>query len=284
MVYVRNKRVKGIDYAYLVKSEWDAASKSPRQQTIKYLGRSADVELEDIPPQYREDPKIVSFLSEHSPKDLKKKRALVERLRDRLYDSLASGSIDGACRLYDESKDVLSLEGFYDKILRPVMHDIGVKWDTKQIDVAMEHVCTNTAYGLVAIIEDRIAKKQNLEKVLMCSPDGEMHALGASVISSVLKSKGYRVFNAAPSAPADQVVGYIGDLEPDLIMVSVTLPENLRAAERLVRRIESKSRAKIVVGGLALASGKGSFGSATVLRPQENSLEDVLRLVRSLTR
>ena len=58
MVYIRSKRVKGIEYAYLVKSEWNAEAKISKQQIIKYLGRSSEVELEDIPIQYQQDPKI----------------------------------------------------------------------------------------------------------------------------------------------------------------------------------------------------------------------------------
>lgn len=284
MVYIRSKTVKGIEYAYLVKSEWNAVSKTSRQQTVKYLGRSSDVEPEDIPVEYRQDPKILSFLSKHSPEDFKKKKLLLDKLRDRLYVSLESGSVDGAIRLYEETSDVLSLEDFYDKILRPVMYDIGVKWETKQIDVATEHVCTNTAHGLVAAIDDRNLRKDKRGNVLICTPDGEMHALGAAVVTSVLKSKGYRVFNAAPSAPADQILRYIGDLRPDLIMVSITLPENIKAGERLIHKIKSNFDTEVLVGGMALTLAKGSFGAAIALSPRENSLEDILRSIRSSIR
>jgi methanogenic corrinoid protein MtbC1 len=284
MVYIRSKTVKGIEYAYLVKSEWDTVSQTSRQQTVKYLGRSSDVELDDIPVEYRQDPKILSFLSEHSPANVKKKKVLLDKLRDSLYVSLESGSVDDAIRLYEESKDALSLEDFYDKILRPVMHVIGTKWETKQIDVATEHVCTNTALGLVAVINDRNLQKNKREKVLICTPDGEIHALGAAVIASVLQSKGYRVFNAAPSAHADQILSYIGNLRPDLIMVSITLPENIKAGQRLIHKIESNFDIKILVGGMALVLAKGRFGNAIAQSPQTNSLEDILRLIRSSIR
>ncbi len=284
MVYVRSKTVKGIEYAYLVKSEWDAVSKTSRQQTVKYLGRSSNVELEDIPVEYRQDPKILSFLSKHSPEDFKKRKLLLDKLRDRLYVSLESGSVDDAIRLYEETRDALTLEDFYHKILGPVMYEVGIKWETKQIDVATEHVCSNTAQGLVAVIDERNRRNNKRGKVLICTPDGEMHALGAAVITSVLNSKGYRVFNAAPSAPADQILGYIKDLRPDLIMVSITLPENIKAGERLIHKIESNFDIKILVGGLALVLAKVSFGNAIALSPREYSLEDILRLIRSSIR
>jgi MerR family transcriptional regulator, light-induced transcriptional regulator len=284
MVYIRSKRVKGIEYAYLVKSEWNANGKTSRQQTIKYLGRSSDVELEDIPTQYRQDPKILSFLSEHSPRDLNKKKMLIKDFSKKLYLSLASGDVDSATRIYEGTQNVLSLEEFYDKILKPVMYDIGMKWEKSEIDVATEHVCTNTAYGLVAAINERISKSDNREKILLCCPDGELHGLSASVIESVLESRGYRVFNATPSIPTDSITAFIRNTEPDLIMISITLPDNIKAGERLVKRIRSEFSIPILVGGLAISFRKGNFHGIVTSNPQENSIEDVLRLVRSSLR
>jgi MerR family transcriptional regulator, light-induced transcriptional regulator len=284
MVYIRSKRVKGIEYAYLVKSEWNADGKTSKQQTIKYLGRSSEVELEDIPMRYRQDPKILSFLSEHSPQDLEKKKMLIKDFSKKLYLSLASGDVDSATRIYEETKNVLSLEEFYDKILKPVMYEIGIKWEKSEIDVAIEHVCTNTAYGLVAAINERISKPDNLEKILLCSPEGELHGLSASVIESVLESRGYRVFNATPSIPTDSIITFIRNIEPDLIMVSITLPDNIKAGERLVKKIRSKFLIPILVGGLAISFSKGNFHGIVTSNPLESSLEDVLRLIRSSLR
>jgi methanogenic corrinoid protein MtbC1 len=274
MVYIRSKRVKGIEYAYLVKSEWNADGKTSRQQTIKYLGRSSNVELEDIPTQHRQDPKILSFLSKILVKDFSKK----------LYLSLASGDVGNATGIYEGTKNVLSLEEFYDKILKPVMYDIGMKWEKSEIDVATEHVCTNTAYGLVAAINERISKSANREKILLCCPEGELHGLSASVIESILENRGYRVFNATPSIPTDSIIAFIRNTEPDLIMISIALPDNIKAGERLVKRIRSEFSIPILVGGLAISFRKGSFHGVVTSNPQENSIEDVLRLVRSSLR
>jgi methanogenic corrinoid protein MtbC1 len=282
MVYIRSKRVKGIEYAYLVKSEWDADAKTSKQQTIKYLGRSSNVEFEDIPLQYQQDPKILSFLSEHSPQDLSKKKKLIEISCKKLYLTLASGEVDGSAKIYEESRDILTLEEFYDKILKPVMHDIGMKWEKSVIDITTEHVCTNTAYGLLATINQRISKSDNRERILLCCPEGELHGLSASVIESVLKNRGYKVFNTTPSIPTDSIISFIKNAEPDLIMISITLSDNIKAGERLVKRIRSDFLTPILVGGLALSFRRyNNFHGAIISKPQENSMEDVLRLIRS---
>jgi MerR family transcriptional regulator, light-induced transcriptional regulator len=274
--------VKGIEYAYLVKSEWDADAKTSKQQTIKYLGRSSNVEFEDIPLQYQQDPKILSFLSEHNPQDLSKKKKLIEISCKKLYLNLASGDVDGSAKIYEESRDVLTLEEFYDKILKPVMYDIGMKWEKGVIDITTEHVCTNTAYGLLATINQRISKSDNRERILLCCPEGELHGLSASVIESVLKNRGYKVFNATPSIPTDSIISFIKNSEPDLIMISITLSDNIKAGERLVKRIRSDFLTPILVGGLALSFRRyNNFHGAIISKPQENSMEDVLRLIRS---
>jgi hypothetical protein len=63
LAYIRTKRVKGLLYAYLVQSEWDKRRGLSIQHNIKYLGRADGVEINDIPEEYRNDPKVLSFLS-----------------------------------------------------------------------------------------------------------------------------------------------------------------------------------------------------------------------------
>ena len=69
MVYLRKKKVKGMDYLYLVRSVWNREKKTSRQVTVKYLGESTSVTRDDIPIEFRDDPKINSFLLENTPKD-----------------------------------------------------------------------------------------------------------------------------------------------------------------------------------------------------------------------
>ncbi|MGC2574749.1 MAG: hypothetical protein WA364_24810, partial [Candidatus Nitrosopolaris sp.] len=82
MVYIRSKNVKGIDYAYLVKSVWNSNKNSSLQKTIKYLGRTSSITIEDIPEDYRNDPKIITFMAMYASKDLTKKQTLLLQLKE----------------------------------------------------------------------------------------------------------------------------------------------------------------------------------------------------------
>jgi MerR family transcriptional regulator, light-induced transcriptional regulator len=71
MAYIRVKKVKGLEYYYLVKSQWDPIRKVSNQHTIKYLGKASNVKINDVPFEYRNDPKILSTLAQIQKNDLK---------------------------------------------------------------------------------------------------------------------------------------------------------------------------------------------------------------------
>jgi hypothetical protein len=63
MAFIRVKKVKGLDYYFLVKSQWDPDRKGSKQKIIKYLGKASNVTINDIPPEYRNNPSILSTLA-----------------------------------------------------------------------------------------------------------------------------------------------------------------------------------------------------------------------------
>ena len=63
MVFLRSKVVKGESYSYLVKSKWDVERKTSIQETVKYLGKTSRISMDDIPHEYRYNPTVLAFLA-----------------------------------------------------------------------------------------------------------------------------------------------------------------------------------------------------------------------------
>ena len=101
MVYLRKKKVKGVDYLYLVKSVWDKERKTSKQITIKYLGESRGVTRDDIPIEFRDDPKINSFLLENTPKDREEREKILKKLQVQLFSSMTEGDLKESIRIYE---------------------------------------------------------------------------------------------------------------------------------------------------------------------------------------
>lgn len=289
MVYIRNKQVKGINYAYLVQSVWDSHRNMSRQKIIKYLGNASQITIEDIPEEYRSDSKILAFISAFSSYQ-EKNKLLVSKIQEEMFTFLTDCNIGGLIELYEKYSKLFGLTEFYDRLLKPVMYRIGDLWEQQKLDVATEHASTNTAISLIKVINERITagirmsgiSSQN--KTVICTPDGELHGLACNMIESLLLSKGFKVYNISTSIPTEYIMDFMRDLQPDIIFISITLAENIKPAERLIQKIQQKynNRLPVVVGGSAfnrIAQNQESRFNAFLMK--NASFGDIMNLVKA---
>lgn len=252
MVYLRAKTVKSDQYLYLVRSIWDSKKNTSKQETIKYLGKASNVVNDDIPIDYRNDPKILSGLAKYNPEDIAKRNEASKKTKQKLYKKMTEGDIQESLKIYEEYIKFFDTVDFFDKILKPVMTDIGSDWETGKISIATEHVASNTAQTLVKNIMEQVKGSGNKKKILICVPVGEEHHLGCDVLEAYLSTKGFKVYNMGTSVPTESILSFIDNNKPDAIIISITIKDNLLAGQRLVRKINKELDIPIFVGGLAV--------------------------------
>jgi len=281
MVFLRKKKVKGYEYLYLVKSTWDKKRKTSRQETIKYLGEKSAVSRDDIPEEYREDAKINSFLLQNTSKDRKKYEQLIGQLRDKLFTSLTDGNLKETMNVYTSFVSNNSLDKFYEKVMIPVMTKIGHLWSNGELSIATEHVASNIAHSLVKVISDDFRKsKYDRGVVILTTPVGEDHDLGCNVLDSFLTSKGFTTFNLSPATPSESLIEFIKTARPDALFVSITLEDNIRSGQRLVKKIHNEyKKLPIFIGGQAF-SQKTNFRFEGKLITDANMLEQMPQIIK----
>ena len=270
---------QGVDYLYLVRSIWDKKRQTSRQVTVKYLGESNAVTRDDIPTEFRDDPKINAFLLENTPKDRKRREEIINRLRSRLFSSFTEGNLKDSIYVYESFVTQSSIEQFYEKILTPIMEKVGAMWADGFLSIATEHVASNTAQSLIKIITEN-HKKRTLDKgkIIVTTPVGEEHCIPCNLIESLLLSKGFTTFNLSPSTPADSLIEFIKTIHPTAVLISITLNDNIKAGQRLAKKItEQYKKLPVYVGGQALNGSKSKF-QATIIS-HENTLEQIPKIL-----
>ncbi|MBC8515760.1 MAG: cobalamin-dependent protein [Nitrosopumilus sp.] len=280
MVYIRAKKVKSDQYLYLVKSVWDSKKSTSKQEIVKYLGKASEVVKDDIPVEYRDSPKILSVLASFNPKDIKKREESTKKSKQQLYKKLTEGNIDDCVKIYQEYTKIFNPADFFDKILKQVMYDIGEDWANNKISIATEHVASNIAQTLVKIIMDSVSGSANKKKILICVPVGEEHHLGCDVLETYLSIKGFKVYNMGTSMPTESIINFIENNKPDIAFISITLPDNILAGQRLVRKINDECKIPILIGGYAMQTEKIPKFEGKVI--SESNLEELPKIIRSV--
>ncbi len=283
MAFLRIKRIRGRDYAYLVESRWDAERGTSRQVTLQYVGPAEEIRLEDIPAEYRDD-RVRSFILQHSAKAADRRLETVGRLCERFLAALVAGDRGGTNGVAEESLRIVGLDAFYVEILTPTMRGIGDLWKRGDLSVSMEHLASNIVRELLDSLNARVrVTRQPKGTAVLCTPQGEMHALAAKVLEGLLLQRGFRSWNIAASAPTDSIVEFIAAKRPDLVLVSLTIPQYVPSLRRLLDTMTARRiRARVLVGGQGLRGlARSDLPSKVVLVP-DGSLEALDAVCRSV--
>ncbi len=280
MAYIRSKSVGGDKYLYLVKSVWDPKRQTSRQEIIKYLGKASNVAPGDVPAGYRDDPRIASRILEHAG-GAKKGRMTATGAADELFDSLTEGSLERSIGVSEEYLKGSRLNNFYELVLRPALYKIGSLWASGEISMATEHISSNVAKELVGTITRRGKAGKKKPSVMICTPPGEEHNIGCGVLQSYLQSRGFQVYDLSPSMPAGQILHFLEENAPDVVFVSVTIQDNIRAAGRLVGKIRALYDLPVLVGGQAVQEGDCGLGTMVV---KDTRLDRIPGIIEGLVR
>ena len=263
MTYIRIKQVKNIGYAYLVESKWNKEKHTSQQIIKQYLGPVSHLNIDKIPKEYQNESAIIKFLDYHNL-NFENSTKLNESLQANLMEKLKSYEINDLIKIYhDYTKSVYTSLDFYEKILIPVLYKIGDQWENGEIDVATEHVCSNAVNTLIDLINQNNTKKiskssRDTNSIVLCTPEGELHSIGCKIIESLLLEKGYEVYNITSPLPTNSIGSYLDSINPGLLLISITLEENINSGMRLLQEIRKSLQISVIVGGNAIKSASKS--------------------------
>ena len=114
----------------------------------------------------------------------------------------------------------------------------GQRWQRGTASVAMEHFASNVIRGRLAGLARGWGNGHGPRAVLACPP-GELHDLALMVFGIVLNRNGWRIDYLGMSTPVEELTRTVDARRPDLVVLAVTLPENL---EPLVAQLTALAR------------------------------------------
>lgn len=204
---------------------------------------------------------------------------------ERLAARMLAGDVTGASGVVNEAlaSGVEPAEVYTDMIM-PAMRRIGEGWKAGEIDVSEEHRASAVVQRLVGQLGIRFARRGvSKGTVVMCSPPGEMHWLGAMMIGDLLRGAGFSVLDIGPDMPLESLrIGV--NAAPDLVAVAMACSvtgrdESMTAAIEAIREVTD---VPIVVGGNGIESAEHAtrLGADGYCGPGEDPVAVVEGLVR----
>jgi DNA-binding transcriptional MerR regulator/methylmalonyl-CoA mutase cobalamin-binding subunit len=163
---------------------------------------------------------------------------------------LDSAGIEAALR---RSALSLGAEAWVDTIVAPFLEQVGDRWHEGTITPAHEHLATTTVREVLAWVVKSFGVEADAPSILVATPAGELHELGAMMASVIAAGAGWRVHYLGANVPAANMVEAARQLDVSAIALSLVHPDHAAGSITEVKQLRRALPATtaIIVGGKA---------------------------------
>jgi methanogenic corrinoid protein MtbC1 len=147
----------------------------------------------------------------------------------------------------------VSILDIYENILHAVMYEVGRLWHQNKLTVDKEHYCSSVTQTVMSRFYDVLfLQPRNQRKLICCAVGSELHEIGGRMLSDLFEYDGWDTYYLGAAVPQKALLHAISEHHPDLIALSVTMPQHLLECESTVRTVRNLyPEVKIAVGGHA---------------------------------
>jgi MerR family transcriptional regulator, light-induced transcriptional regulator len=161
---------------------------------------------------------------------------------------LDEGAVVG---LLQEAFAVYPVEEVCEQLIIPTMIKMGETWEQEKDVVVAEHFLSNIVRAqLDALWHLTYQPRDGPLAVVACVP-GELHELGPFMLALFLRRRGVRVAFLGQNVEEASLLRCVAELRPQVVCLSVTIPENEAHAIELARQILRQTQVHVYLGGRA---------------------------------
>ena len=128
--------------------------------------------------------------------------------------------------LLDRFLTTLTLDSVLGEVVLPCLREIGDRWELGEVSIAQEHFAANLIRGRLLALARGWGQGRGPRALLACAP-GELHDLGLISFGLALRARGWTITFLGSSTPVETLAAAGTGLEPELILVTATIPERL---------------------------------------------------------
>jgi methanogenic corrinoid protein MtbC1 len=149
----------------------------------------------------------------------------------------------------------------YERVITPAMYEIGSLWEKGALTVADEHLATSLTHRVLASLRAPVRGEDpgggsegtgSGRRLMLATVQGEHHALGLRMAADIVEDAGFHAIYLGANVPTDSLLQAVASLSPDLLALSVTMPDLVPRLEEVCAAVRrTHPQVGLLVGGQA---------------------------------
>ena len=184
-----------------------------------------------------------------------------EEVRSSRADEFTSAAIVAARNLdagdlkavLEQAAVGLGVPAFLDQVAAPAIREIGHGWERGTLSVGQEHLATTIFRQVLSWIIQTFQVSQPAARLLVATPAGEAHELGALMAGAAAGIEGWDVVHLGADLPAADIVAAARQTGADAVALSLVYAGNLPTTIEDVKNLRQGLSAEVglFLGGSA---------------------------------
>ncbi len=166
-----------------------------------------------------------------------------------LLAALLSFDEAGAAEAWSAAFDALDILSAFDRVVVPLLREVGDGWHAGRYTVAQEHFATNFVRGRLDNLARQVQPLAGAPVVLLACLEGEQHEIGLLMLAVLLRFHGQRVIYLGRDVPSEVLIRTVEDSQPAVLAVSATTSTAAAAFQAVAEGLAGTAPATAIVYG-----------------------------------
>ena len=192
--------------------------------------------------------------------------------------ALDASALDGTLR---RAVTALGVTAFIETVAAPLLRRVGDEWHAGRLAPPQEHLVSSVLHDIIVATMRAFPQRNGAPKVLVATPAGDRHAIGAALVGAASALEGWNVLYLGADLPAADIADAAKTAGVRIVALSIVYTEDRARVLGEVRALRSRLAANMVL----IAGGAGATSLATELAAMDVRVESsVSGLVAELRR
>jgi MerR family transcriptional regulator, light-induced transcriptional regulator len=173
-------------------------------------------------------------------------------------------------RILSDASVEMSGPEFRNRLIIPLLSTIGARWQEGSLRIVHEHMASIIVRSFLGAPRN-LADRARAPRMIITTPAGQYHELGALMASAVAEEMGWDVFYLGTSLPAEEIAAAARQIKAQAIALSLCYRENdshvLEELTRLRHLVDDD--VPVFVGGNAVRPLRDRLLEAGVMCPAD---------------
>lgn len=178
-----------------------------------------------------------------------------ETLLQEVADAVISCNKDKVLKAVENAKSELPPEEIIQKGLSAGMNQVGILFERGKLFLPHVMMAADAMTAGVKLLEEKIpesARKKKLGVIVNGTVEGDVHDIGKSIVSTMLQSAGFEVYDIGRDVPTKNFVLKAKEVNADMIGISALMTTTLQGQREVIDLLKEegiRNKIKVMVGG-----------------------------------